>query len=304
MSQKGLEMHAGTSQVDRSLLRCGLCGEGALRHFASFDGIEVARCSGCGAGLVVKLPGAVAPDDYAARYEAERTEDKARQCLALLDGKGLVRAGARVFDVGCGHGRFLDLTRDAGLVTGGLELSEPAAWAASLRGHAVEVGSAEDGPWCVARGCDLVTFWDLLEHLRRPGRALAFAFEALAPGGTLVVATPFMGSTWDRAGLVAHRASVGHLPQFLRMCFSREHLFRFDPQGLSRHLKGLGFARVETTRRLLLSLDADRYGGGTILKSWTGNARVDRIVSRTGVFVAKTLDVHNKILVVATKAKG
>ena len=47
---------------------------------------------------------------------------------------------------------------------------------------------------------DLVTMWDVLEHLTDPGSVLATASQGLAERGRLVLLTPAMGTVYDRVG--------------------------------------------------------------------------------------------------------
>lgn len=85
------------------------------------------------------------------------------------------------------------------------------------------------------------------------------------------------------------------------MCWSSEHLFRFDAHGLEEVLLSIGFQEVSVQPVLLLSLMPDRYAGGVILPSWTGLRAVDRLISQVGVWTAEKLHFHNKILIKTIK---
>jgi 2-polyprenyl-3-methyl-5-hydroxy-6-metoxy-1,4-benzoquinol methylase len=94
--------------------------------------------------------------------------------------------GTAVLDVGCGHGSFLRAAREDGCRVAGIEL-DPAG-AATCRALEIPVtqGSLFDveipaGPW------DVITLWDVLEHLECPARALRLLAPLLAPGGLLIV---------------------------------------------------------------------------------------------------------------------
>jgi hypothetical protein len=146
-----------------------------------------------------------------------------------------------------------------------------------------------------------VTLWDVLEHICEPRRVLAAAFRFLAPGGTLALVTPMMGSLFDRAGVMALRLSGGRCDALARMCWSREHVFRFEPSGLVGALSSLGFQRVEAKPILLLSLRPDRYAGGHILPRWTRSSTINGAISRMGVAVACAIRISNKIFVAAIR---
>lgn len=96
-----------------------------------------------------------------------------------------------VLDVGCGDGAFLDLAREAGLGTAGLELNQKAAEDCRAKGHEVSVvplAELADDP----RGprYDLVTLFQVLEHVPDPVSFLGQAAGCLRPGGYLSVAVP------------------------------------------------------------------------------------------------------------------
>jgi SAM-dependent methyltransferase len=123
--------------------------------------------------------------------------------LGFSGGEGAVRGyqrryvavfgtGARVLDLGCGPGVFLDLLREAGRRGVGLERSPAEAARARARGHEVIeqdalsylAGQREafDGAFCA----------HVIEHLAAPEAVelLRGLHRALRPGGRLVLVTP------------------------------------------------------------------------------------------------------------------
>lgn len=282
---------------------CGLCGAVDPPPLLRLDALTIGRCPGCRSGRVLPQTSSGGHaeeylEDYSARYTAELDRAKARSCWRLLaEAVGEPAAGTRLLELGAGDGGFLDLAREHGLKTTGLEISREAARAASERGHSMLVGSAEE-PLPGDERYDLIVAWDLLEHLPTPRKCLAMAYQALAPHGTLLIATPRMGSVFDRLGLPLARLGI---KQLARMCFSHDHLYRFDSEGLKRVLLELGFAEVTVKPIQLTSLSAERYAGGNILPSWTGVRALDRVFSRVGFALVSALRLSNKILVVAKR---
>lgn len=282
---------------------CGLCGAVDPPPLLKLDALSIGRCPRCKSGRVLPQAGAGGHaeeylEDYSARYTAELDRAKARSCWRLLvETLAEPPAGTRLLELGAGDGDFLDLAREHGLATTGLEISRESARAASERGHSMRVGSAEE-PLPGDEQFDLIVAWDLLEHLPSPRQCLAMAYQALAPHGTLLIATPRMGSVFDRLGLPLARLGI---QQLARMCFSHDHLYRFDGEGLKRVLLELGFAEVRVKPIQLTSLSAERYAGGNILPSWTGVRALDRLLSRSGFALVSALKLSNKILVVAKR---
>ncbi|UOM35509.1 trans-aconitate 2-methyltransferase [Acuticoccus sp. I52.16.1] len=108
-----------------------------------------------------------------------------------------LEAGARVADVGCGHGHALIMLAEAFPRSSfvGYDFHEGSVTAA--REHAAEHGVSERVTFEVAaatsfpgRDFDLVAFFDTLHDLGDPVGAAAHVRRALAPGGTLMVVEP------------------------------------------------------------------------------------------------------------------
>lgn len=147
-------------------------------------------------------------------------------------------AAYRALDVGCAAGYFLEVLRAAGWRVQGVEPSEDIAAEASSRhgADAVHVGTLESLP--PTEEFDLITFWDVLEHLPDPVAALECARARLAPGGTLVVETQNVESASARLlGRRWHHYKHG------------EHLVHFNPRTLQRAFEEAGLTIVELSAK-------------------------------------------------------
>ena len=101
------------------------------------------------------------------------------------------RSVKTVLDVGCGSGIFLDQARAADFQTWGLELNGAAAEKAEAKGHRISNCALEE----ISReqfddGLNLVTIFQVLEHVGNPVRLLQKAATLLKPGGCIAVAVP------------------------------------------------------------------------------------------------------------------
>ncbi len=151
-------------------------------------------------------------------------------------------AGRRLLDVGAYCGYFVDVAREAGFEAEGLEISRWAAAQARALGLAVRNETIEERARSGAR-YDVLTMWDVVEHLADPRRDLAHALELLRPGGRLFL------STIDAASPVA-RLFGRHWPWLMEM-----HLFYFDRRNLPALLEGLGF-RIAAIRNYVHTVSA------------------------------------------------
>jgi len=121
--------------------------------------------------------------------------------LPALDGVvEKLERGARVADVGCGHGhstvlmasafersRFVGIDTHAASLEAARDHAEAAGVAAQVDFRGADAGSYPGG------GYDLICFFDAFHDLGDPVGAARRAYEALADDGTLMVVEPFAG---------------------------------------------------------------------------------------------------------------
>jgi SAM-dependent methyltransferase len=100
------------------------------------------------------------------------------------------RAPGRLLDFGCGAGDFLKRMRAFGWSVEGIDMSEKVACdVEQSAGIRVHVGSLPH-PEIHTASFDAVTMWNSLEHVHQPRAVVQAAWQALRPGGLLVVGVP------------------------------------------------------------------------------------------------------------------
>lgn len=172
-------------------------------------------------------------------YEREK-EGRFRTFSGTLQSlEALVRPG-KTLDVGCYLGLFLDVARERNWETHGVE---PSAWAskrAREKGHDV-INAPLRKANLPAGTFDLITLWDVIEHLHDPLGQLREMHRLLKPGGI------FGLSTMD-AGCLFAKMAGRHWPWFMRM-----HLYYYTRGSLTRTLQAAGFEvlKVETHKRIV-----------------------------------------------------
>ena len=119
--------------------------------------------------------------------------------LPALDGVvDKLHAGAKVADIGCGHGHSTVLMAEAFPESRFLGIDPHARSIEAARRVAKEADVAERVTFAVGDatsyaedGFDLVCFFDCLHDMGRPVDAASHARQALAPGGTVMLIEPF-----------------------------------------------------------------------------------------------------------------
>ncbi len=118
----------------------------------------------------------------------------ARSQLGLIE-QGHHRNGPLLLDIGCGEGFFLFNASSAGYNARGIELSQDAAeYARREFGLDVEARPFEELRLPENR-FDVVTLWQVLEHVPHPLAILREVHRILKPGGLLALSTPDIGGT-------------------------------------------------------------------------------------------------------------
>jgi 2-polyprenyl-3-methyl-5-hydroxy-6-metoxy-1,4-benzoquinol methylase len=204
---------------------------------------SLVRCGACGALYLTPRPSEVELARYYPRdYEPyqphaltgglwwrrlPRLYGLDKRCRAVTH----LLASGRLLDIGCAAGDFMVRMRQHGAWdVAGIEPDACAAQYARERYDLQVYTGRVDEVELPEAQFDVVTLWDVLEHLPQPGASLQRIARWLRPGGWLLLRTPdaasFYARAWGRywAGLDAPR-----------------HLVVFDRTSLERLLMQSGF---------------------------------------------------------------
>ena len=226
---------------------CDFCGSMQAEPFLSLKDLRLGlpgkwdlfRCSQCGLLYLFPQPEAwELARHYPENYHAYLSSSKG--LLSRLRSFGVnrrIRAvrhfnpqGERLLDVGCATGEFLRAFADqTGWQVVGIEVIPQAAELARQKGLEIIEQDLLNADF-PAESFDVITLWDVLEHLTSPNAALQECRRLLKDGGLLVIKAPnpsggeakLFGSEW-----IGYEA-----PQ---------HLFGFPEVVLRAHLEALGF---------------------------------------------------------------
>jgi SAM-dependent methyltransferase len=220
---------------------CPLCGGADHRPLFEKQGFTFVRCADC--RLVFVNP-QVREDVVLSEYRTAETNDlwfdvlTSERQLALdrekfadiLDLLEPYRGEARLLDIGCSIGLFLDLARERGWDGVGIEFAPRAlAYAREHYGLDVLDVSLEEAGF-EPESFDAVGLLSVLEHTNEPARMLGDVARVLRPGGAVYVVVPNVESLACR---VLHERA--------RTFDGRNHLVYFSPSTLSDLLDRCGF---------------------------------------------------------------
>jgi len=278
----------------RSIAACPLCGNAAAAAH-TLPHAEARRCPSPDCGLRFADP---QPDDAALRdaYRSlyypdpdaspadppseivdwdETPPGTLQELMETIAPRVRGAAPARLLDYGCGRGALGRAAREAGFDVVGVELDDEARRAAKsgagLRAHADLAALRRNEP--DAR-FDVITIWQVIEHLRRPWDDLVSLREMLAPDGFLVIATPnakclrarMEGARWENVA-------------------NPTHLYYFTEPSLRRVLQGSG---LETVERLHIPAAYPHHGA----------------LRRAAQRVLRACDLEGDVVLVARRARA
>jgi 2-polyprenyl-3-methyl-5-hydroxy-6-metoxy-1,4-benzoquinol methylase len=159
--------------------------------------------------------------------------------------------GRSLLDIGAYIGVFVEEAQKSGWEAVGVEPSDWAAAEAQKRGLNVIVGT-QDAPELQGKQFDVVTMWDVIEHVDSPSTEMAKAYRLLKPGGWLVL------HTMDIDSLTA-KMMGGRWPWLMDM-----HLHYFSRKSMAQMLEKNGYEVVWSGamgRYLRLGYIASRVDG-------------------------------------------
>lgn len=141
-----------------------------------------------------------------------------------------------LLDVGCAMGGFLCAARDAGYDVSGVEISEfSAQYAKKNFGLNITTGTLISSDFS-ENSFDIITMWDVIEHLDELNPTLLQANRLLKPGGVIFMSTGDSGSFYARI-----------TGKFWHLLTPPQHLYYFTRKSLSKTLEQNGFNVEEIT---------------------------------------------------------
>ena len=241
------------SRPDR-MAHCPACNAvEQQKYLYPVNNCAVTRCAGCGVGRA--LPDAFDPAAYYTGdyfnggredgyFDYEHSADVLRREFRAIveDLQTQFGPGARLLEVGCAYGYFLQEARHHFDVEG-IEISRDAVHACHRAGLTqVRCGTIASVQLDELGGFDVIVMLDVIEHLEHPSEDIERLASLLRPGGMIVI------STGDFSSFFARR-----MGRRWRLLTPPQHLWFFTPKAIDHMARrsGLRTLRVKYPWKLI-----------------------------------------------------
>ncbi len=240
--------------------QCPLCAHALPRTVYQFEDFDVLKCDACANAWRSnmydegKIEQIYCEDDYQDNpyfacdpnsEQAARSDRFANYRRALARVTHYIEPG-RLLDIGCGIGAFLRVAGEHGWTLEGVEISPelaeqaranvPTATVTTGRFETLELASG---------GYDLITMWDVIEHVIDPVAVVCAMRGLLRPGGLMVFCTPDEGSLLAGLGHWLYRLSRGRYFYPAYALHPPAHTYFFSRPGFANLLQAARLKRLE-----------------------------------------------------------
>jgi SAM-dependent methyltransferase len=233
---------------------CPFCNGERLRRYSAVAHdckpklVNIVECQSCQAGWQWPLQRTEAQSEqvfnqaYATGEERTYFDLDKRNTVASCQREFIethIKIPGRLLDIGCGDGTFVRNMAQAGWYAVGLDpaIKVPVVENCSAGHLNLKSDFVADLP--VGDTFDLITLWDVVEHVEKPDQLIADAVSRLAPGGMLVVET----GNYQCAGRIQSDRKWWN--------FQMDHRWYFAPPQLRAILASAGLDRIELADRVL-----------------------------------------------------
>lgn len=230
---------------------CRICSSERFEPRFEKNGFRIEICLHCGLAQVTNPPSPSEIDSYYddnffdKHYQKLQTDPKRQgyECrkfnYRLEEIEKRTRGNGTILDVGCSFGFFLDAAKKRGWKIDGVEISEFAAnYARNNLGINVINKPLNEANFD-ARFFDVVTLWNVIEHLYDPIELMREIHRILKRGGMLVL------TTGNAESLLARLQR-----ERWRMLIPPIHLSYFAPSTIKRLLNSCDLELIEQTYAL------------------------------------------------------
>ena len=241
--------------------RCRACGLNNSEFLFQVGDNRVARCPGCTHVFldIIHTPESIRQmyetyenhgnDFYFERINEEVTNHFDSYLQTCREHCKTGSRALRLLDIGCGNGALLSRAKTQGFLTEGIETCAPLADAVRKKLDCLVHTTLLSECRFSSETFDVITMYDLIEHLQDPIEDLRRVQFWLKRGGVLFVLTPNDEALLRRVARLAFHASFRHIQRPMNTLYYAHHLSYFTTRSLRSLFEGIGLDVVRTETR-------------------------------------------------------
>jgi SAM-dependent methyltransferase len=289
-----------------SLMRCPCCDGSIRKELYLIVGSTLYECAQCGLRY---LDPCLSPEamrnayasndnlvahhsfhdgyyDYGDLYKKSQTRSDFLRALELLE-KRLPVGKRHICDIGFGNGFFLALARERGWDIDGIDSSLQNVKTAKQK-FSLDLKCEYLETYNPQKTFDVITFWDVIEHLANPHAALKKARRMLAPDGYLIIAVPNDRSLLRYLSQLVFFLSGGKFRKGLDSVYFLEHVAYYNLKSITSLMDLSGFTLAAS---YFTSTDLNKYRFSLL----------DRWIAGGILFLGKCLRMENRLVALFKK---
>ncbi|MBL4735522.1 MAG: class I SAM-dependent methyltransferase [Flavobacteriales bacterium] len=175
---------------EKTNTRCIACDSTQIRDLRGFEVSQLLKCDMCSHVFQKRIPEESELDQlYVYGLNQYRSPITVKRYTELLDSFEPFRKTNKLLDVGCGAGFFLEIAREKGWDAYGTERNQQALSIGTKKGIKMYDENWLDEPTS-NNLFDVITAFELIEHIGNPNPLFGQITNALRPGGVVYTTTP------------------------------------------------------------------------------------------------------------------
>ena len=256
---------------------CIICGSGSIKKMKNYEKQHLVKCLSCKFVFCEPIPTELELEKH---YENYGRNDylsplTIKRYHEILDSFEPYRKTNKLIDVGCGIGYFLEEAKKRGWEVYGTEFTDEAIEICSKKGIKMNKGILNPDNY-ESQEFDVITSFEVIEHINNPQEELANFFKILRKGGLVYCTTPNFNS------LLRYRLKE----KYNVLCYP-EHLSYYTPKSLKFIFNRSGFKtkKIKATGISLTRFKTSNNSSDQELISKTSDDEVMRNKLETNVFL-------------------
>lgn len=261
-----MENYSYKYNLPTHFVNCEICMQDDFTNLHRIRSLNIVKCNNCGFiytnpvldwNYVNQINDIVDRVDEYEKYYYKLLKPEHKRFLNKIE---TYRKTGRLLDYGSGFGHFLGMAKKQSWECVGLEIdSQASKW--SKNRFSVDVYESVSIKKSFQNSFDVITLWDVIEHVKNPTAVINECYSFLRPGGLLYLRTP------NASGLLIEKTLINHV--FLKIYWNLvypampyEHIYHFQIGIIKKILSENYFKIIKANE---IKFPANNYIGRNII---------------------------------------